>query len=436
MVETFTPAVCGSRPRRRVAIALFSLGALLASAALGAALGFAGGLVGTTPALVAAAVLAALAALRETGILRVPLPQSRRQVPERWRSDLPLPVWSAGYGVGLGLGVLTFQPVATFWVACGAALALGRPAPAACCFALYGAGRAFMAAWPYRRGRSGPAAVERLVARSGLMARANVVILLLTVLLLALAPAAGAGVTSLGSGFDPSAQGGALARARMANGTVKVIIQPPDPDPAVSLPGDAPSLDGNRVAYADVSGITVYDWRGGHVEEQVHGNLSDPALDYPLLAYRKVEDGRERLVLVDLEEAGMPERSVASVPVADDLGRPSLRGHWLAWHRMKKHETAVLALNLETGKRRTIRRTRVWQESNPSVTRMRIIWVEQRPAGSYLRMRRFSGGHTKTLMHVRGRKTFLWTTGLSGRTAYVTRFTPSTRKSVVLRVAF
>jgi len=439
MVETFTPAVCGSRSRQRLAIALFSVGALVASAALGAALGFAGSLIGTTPALIAAASIAALAALRETGILRLPLPQSRRQVPERWRSELPLPFWSAGYGAGLGVGVLTFQPVATFWVACAAALALGRPLLAACCFALYGAGRAFMAVWPYRREGDGPAAVERLVARSGLMARANVVVLVLAVFLFALTPPAGAAVTSLGSGFDPSADGRVLARARMANGTVEVVVVPPSPSSPVTVShADAPSLDGDFVAYADGSGITVMNWRTKHVEETLSGNLSNPALDYPQLAYRKVEDGRERLVLVDdVSAPGAPqERSIASVPLADDLGRPSLRGSWLAWHRIKKHETVITAMNLQTGNRRTIRRTHVWQESNPSVTATRIVWVEQRPAGSYLRMRRFSTGHTKTLMRVDGRKTFLWTTGLTGRTAYVTRYTPKTRRSVVLRVAF
>src|SRR5213592_2074917 len=190
MVETFTPAVCGSRLRQHFALAFFALGALVASAALGAVLGFLGSLVGARPALVAAAVLAALAAARETGLLRVPLPQSRRQVPERWRNELPLPAWSVGYGAGLGAGFLTFQPVATFWVACAAALALGKPALAALCFALYGAGRAFMAVWPRRREPDGAAAVERMVGQSAFVARANAAVLVLAVVLLAAAPAA------------------------------------------------------------------------------------------------------------------------------------------------------------------------------------------------------------------------------------------------------
>ena len=120
MVETFTPAVCGSRQRQRLALVGFAAGAIAASALVGAALGTLGAALGTQLALVAAG-LALLAAAREAGLVSFPLPQVRRQVPERWRFELPLPVWSVGYCAGLGVGFLTFQPVATFWVACAAA---------------------------------------------------------------------------------------------------------------------------------------------------------------------------------------------------------------------------------------------------------------------------------------------------------------------------
>src|SRR5215211_2413262 len=193
MVETFTPAVCGSRRRQRLALAGFAVGAVAASAFVGASLGAVGALLGTQLAFLVAA-LALLAAAREAGIVRLPLPQLRRQVPERWRSELPLPVWSVGYGAGLGLGFLTFQPVATFWVACAVALALGNPFVAASCFALYGAGRAFMAIWPRQGEPSGPAAVEKLVGRASFVPRANAIVLGLAVVLLAVAPAAGAAV--------------------------------------------------------------------------------------------------------------------------------------------------------------------------------------------------------------------------------------------------
>ena len=309
MVETFTPAVCGSRLRQRLAIALFALAALVASAVLGATLGFVGSLVGTRPALIAAAALAFLAALREAGILRLPLPQSRRQVPERWQYELPLPLWSAGYGAGLGLGFLTFQPVATFWVACAAALALGKPVAAAGCFALYGAGRAFMAVWPRHREPSGPAAVERLVGRASFVPRANAIVLGLAVVLLAVAPAAGAAVTSLGRGFDPAAEGKTLARARMDSGTIKVLVAPPAPDPMDTVsPANAPALDGNYLAYEDDQGIKVIDWRNDTPVRELDGPYSQPALDYPLLAYIRDDGAHERLVLADISKPNPDEQ--------------------------------------------------------------------------------------------------------------------------------
>ena len=438
MVETFTSAVCGSRARQRLAIALFAVAAILASAALGATLGLVGGLIGTRTALIGAAALAFLAFLRETGILRLPVPQSRRQVPERWQYDLPLPLWSTGYGAGLGVGFLTFQPVATFWVACAAALALGRPILAAGCFALYGAGRAFMATWPRRREPSGPAAVEKLVGRASLVPRANAVVLALAVVLLAVAPAAGAAVTSLGRGFDPAADGGTLARARMDSGTVRVLVNPPDPDPTDTFsPATSPALDGDYLAYEDDQGIKVINWRDGSPLVQLDGPYSSPALKLPLLAYIRDDGAYERLILADLSNPGNPtERKITSVRSAADLGRPALRGGRLAWHRIVRGGSSINVLNLATDEQRVIKRTHVWMESNPSVTAQRIIWVEHRPQGSYLRMRWFGSKRTKTLTHVNGRQTFLWTTALTGRIAYVTKWTPSTRKSVVLRVNF
>jgi hypothetical protein len=437
MVETFTPAVCGSRLRQRLAIALFALAALVASAVLGATLCFVGSLVGTRPALIAAAALAFLAALREAGILRLPLPQSRRQVPERWQYELPLPLWSAGYGAGLGVGFLTFQPVATFWVACAAALALGKPVAAAGCFALYGAGRAFMAVWPRHREPSGPAAVERLVGRASFVPRANAIVLGLAVVLLAVAPAAGAAVTSLGRGFDPAAEGKTLARARMDSGTIKVLVAPPAPDPMDTVsPANAPALNGKYLAYEDDQGIKVIDWRNDTPVRELDGPYSQPALDYPLLAYIRDDGAHERLVLADISKPSLDERNIASVHSEADLGRPALRGHRLAWHRVASGGSSINVLDLATNKRRVIKQTDVWMEANPSVTSRRIVWVEHRPRGSYLRMKWFGNKRTKTLMHVSGRKTLLWTTALTGRTAYVTKWTPSTRKAVVLRVNF
>jgi hypothetical protein len=77
----------------------------------------------------------------------------------------------------------------------------------------------------------------------------------------------------------------------------------------------------------------------------------------------------------------------------DDLGRPSLRGGRLAWHRIRHRGSAIFVYNVATGTRRVVERTRIWQESNPAVSATRITWVEERPAGSYLRVRRSAQPH-------------------------------------------
>ena len=249
MLETFTPAVCGSRKRQIVAQALFTGAAVLTAAALGLALGFAGSLLGGRYALYAAAGLALLAAAREAGLVRFPLPQARRQVPERWRFELPLPVWATGYGAGLGAGFFTFQPVSTFWVACAGALALARPLPAAACFALYGAGRAVMVVWPRRRTDDPTAAVERLTRRRGALLRANAVALVVCGILLAVAPAAGGATLVQQAAYDPSFSGGAIAFATKAG---DVVVRPGGGSPdEVFSDVSQPSLDGQYLAVND-----------------------------------------------------------------------------------------------------------------------------------------------------------------------------------------
>ncbi|MEO8290147.1 MAG: hypothetical protein ABI649_04045 [Gaiellaceae bacterium] len=438
MVETFTPAVCGSRARQRLALALFAAGALVAAACVGAVLGLAGSLAGTRGALIAAAALALLAALREAGLVRLPVPQSRRQVPDRWRGELPLPVWSAGYGAGLGVGFLTFQPVSTFWVACAGALALGRPVPAAACFALYGAGRALMTAWPRRRQTDPAAAVESLIARRALVTRANVAVLVVCAGLLAAAPASGATVVSLGTGFDPSVDGSTVARAQMDGGGSQVLVQPPNPDPAVEIqPAAGPGLDGDLLAYMDSSGIRVVNWRTGAQVGRINGAVSQPALDWPLLAFRRDDASYDRLMLANLTNAGSPqERQIAAVPAANDLGRPSLRYGRLAWHRIRQRDSSVIVLYLASGRRRVIARSDVWMLSNPAVAKSRIAWVEQRSGIGYLRLRRLDNTRVRTIATLKGRPRFFWTTALAGRNAYVTRWAPGTQVSTLLRVHF
>jgi hypothetical protein len=433
MIETITPAVCGSRRRQRLALAGFTVGAICASLVVGALLGVTGRLLGAERAVLAVAAVALAAAAREAGVLRIRLPQSRRQVPERWRAVLPLPVWSFGYGAGLGFGVATFQPFATFWIACAATVALARPLAAAVCFSFYGLGRALMVAWPGRRKEDATAAVECLVHHRRTLARANAAALVACAALLA-APTAGAAPVSLGAGLDPSTSGGVLARAEVVSGVSRVLIESPS-EPAVVIPAaSSPSLDGDLVAYVDAEGIRVVDWRTGDHVARVMGAVSKPALNWPRLAYRRLDADYERLIVANLD-AGT-ERTAVRIPPAEELGRPSLRGGYVAWHHAGSWGSRVALRNLSTWGRSTVARSEISLLAHPAVTARRILWIEQRSGRADVRMRRFGRARVRTLWSLRRRSQAFWTTALDGRSAVVTRWYPSTGAASLFRIDF
>ena len=434
MLETFTPAVCGSRRRLYLAVAGFALGAVAASALLGALFGLAGSLLGVQAAVWVVAGLALLGAARETGLVRLPLPQLRRQVPERWRFELPLPVWSVGYGAGLGTGFLTFQPVATFWVACAAAIALAAPLPAALAFAFYGVGRALMVAWPRRPERDATAAVERLAGRRGAVRRANAVALVACAALLAASPAAGVVVTSAEPGVDPSLATGTLARGQVSSGAWHVFVRP-QTGSTVDVPNAwSPSVDGALLAYVDAAGIRVINWQTGAELARVPGAVSAPALDWPLLAFRRDGSDFDRLVLAALDEG--TEQEITRALPANDLGRPALRNGQLAWHKANPDWSRLYIRDLATGRTRLVVGSRIALLANPALSLTLIVWTEQRGNTSSLRVRRIEGGGVSTLWSTSGRERRFWTTALDGRTAYVSRWWVATGAATLYKIRF
>jgi hypothetical protein len=431
MLETFTPAVCGSRKRQIVAQALFTGAAVLTAAALGLALGLAGSLLGGRYAIYAAAGLALLAAAREAGLVRLPLPQARRQVPERWRFELPLPVWATGYGAGLGAGFFTFQPVSTFWVACAGALALARPVPAAACFALYGAGRAVMVVWPRRRTDDPTAAVERLTRRRGALLRANVVALVVCGILLAVAPAAGGATLVAQAAYDPSFGGGAVA---FATQTGDVVVRPADGSPdEVFADVSQPSLDGRYLAVRDATGISIVDWTTRDEVARVDNpNASRPALDWPLVAFVRRDPSYKRLVVWNLQ-TGVSKMHVTLKP-AFQLGRPSLNAGRLAWHVGSRKQSMIVLKVLSSGVKRVVARSRIGLLQNPTVRASRIAWVDSRSGASHLRLGRVWGGGSRTTVEtMRTRARAYWTTSLAPGAVYWTRWTLASGASSVFR---
>lgn len=427
MVETFTPAVCGSRTRQRVAAALFALSAVATAAALGALLALIGAALGADRAVLAAAALALLAAGREAGLLRLPVPQSRRQVPEGWRFELPLPVWATGYGAGLGAGFLTYQPVATFWVACAGALALARPVPAALAFALYGAGRALMLVSPRRRGADATETVERIAARRPALLRANVAGLAACAALLALAPTAEG--RRLTEGLDPSATRGAVAVAKQGG---SVVIRRRGKDP-VFPNASSPSIDGKRLAYVDEDGIKVVRWTDRTKIARIRGAVSRPSLSWPLLAFRRDTSRTSRLVVRNLETGRA--RRITKVKRRHDLGRPSVRRGRLAWHVTTRRVSRIYYMRLSR-RPRVLVQSKVALLRHPTLTDRRLLWTVERSGRAFLRVRHLRTGSVRTIARMRGRNAGYWTTALLGKKAYVTRWSLRTREAALYKHRF
>jgi hypothetical protein len=149
MVETITPVVHGGRTRRwALALALHVAGAGVAAAAFGAVLGAAGMALGApwgAAGFVAIGALGALYLTREAFGVRVPVPQLRRQVPDWWRTFFGFETAALLYGMGLGIGFLTFLRHGTFVVVGAAAIATGRPLLGALLVAPFGVARGLSA---------------------------------------------------------------------------------------------------------------------------------------------------------------------------------------------------------------------------------------------------------------------------------------------------
>ena len=425
MIETITPDVCGSRRRHRIALLLFAAAAIAASACLGALLGLVGSAIGTRAAVAGAAAVAGLLALRELGLLRVPLPQSRRQVPERWHAELPLPLWASGYGAGLGVGVFTFQPVGTFWVACAAAVALGRPLTAAACFSLYGAARALMVALPRRGAREPGEAAERLARRRGALVRANGAVLAACAVALVVSASAGAVPLQLGAGnqLDPAAAPGVLAYTQRDPGVESTVVVRPAGEPELRLPGRSPALDGALLAYADAAGVRVVRGRSQKEVARVAG-ATRPALDWPWLAYRLDRfDGGKELWLRNLRTREL-ERVARAGPLFD-LGRPALGGGRVAWHVASGRGSSIGLLDLRSRKRSVLAKSKIALLTFPSLADDHAIWVEQRQRRSLLRLHRFDRRRTVTVARTWSLDELFWTTAVASRSAYVTLWYPA-----------
>ena len=165
MVETISPVVHGGRRRSYAwTVLLHSIAATTAAAAVGGLLGLVGmGLRAPWgPASLWALVsVALLYMLREAFDIPVPVPDRHRQVPEWWRTFYSPAVAATLYGLGLGIGFLTFLSFGTYVVVAAAALFFGDPLTGALLCAPFGLARGLsVVVWSLGAGSSNDAVVR------------------------------------------------------------------------------------------------------------------------------------------------------------------------------------------------------------------------------------------------------------------------------------
>lgn len=145
MVQTITPVVHGGRRSRwSVTVAFHALGAVVSAGAFGAALGTVGSLLGAPWGTAGGLLVGGLALLytaRELFDLPIPIPDRRRQVPEWWRTTFSPRTAAFLYGLGLGIGFLTYLRFGTLVVVSAVAVGSGDPLAGAVVLAAFGLAR-------------------------------------------------------------------------------------------------------------------------------------------------------------------------------------------------------------------------------------------------------------------------------------------------------
>jgi hypothetical protein len=412
MIETISPAVCGTRRRTMLALLFFAAGALVAAVGMGIALARIRGIV-PDAALVPVALVAAVIVLR-----------TRRQVPERWHRERPLAIWASGYGAGLGAGVLTYQPSLAFVCVALAVVALHSVPLGVLAFAAFAAGRIAAAALP-------PVAIDVLPRLHAPMRRLGFAAVAVLALAVAAAPAHAA---ATGRSDPAAAADGTMAfTQRAADGTTSVVVVPGDGSALHAFPGGSyPALDGPRLAFADATGIAIVTWADGATLAHLDGPYTKPALAWPTMIAIRTTGGSKVLVAHDMQTGA--EHILERASTATDLGRPSTDGQNIVWHLTTTHVSRLRIAHLGVFATHTLLLTRVKLLANPAVHGSRFVYVVQRRGHSLLTVQRIGARRGRGLLLTKSPRV-MWTTATDGPRAYVTIWNTDTGVAGIRRVA-
>jgi hypothetical protein len=379
MVETIGSALGDARRGATLlASATFALGTLIGGVVTFGGLALLGQLIGGHASWLRealGAVLALAAAIADWRGLKL-APQIRRQVPERWRWTMPLPLACALYGILLGLGFTTFVLAFAVWALAGISFAAGDPLLGALVGVAFGAGRAAPVLWlapGLRRGAGndgeGARRLDEMAREPRLwlgLRRLDALGLVFCAIALGGASAtASAKAATVPAATDPSASGGELAWQRLAGSGALLNTA----GTVSTLPGVHPALGGGLVSWASPSAVTVADAAtlAPRLTLPVAG-VTALAVSATWLVYRAPSaSGAQQLIAVSLADPSRQHR-IAGAPSAGGLGRPSLAGARAVFALNTSRRSTIELVELASARRRPLRISyRDAQLSNPSL---------------------------------------------------------------------
>jgi hypothetical protein len=389
MVDTIGTAL--GDPRRSatlLACATFTLGAIAGGALTFGGLASVGELVGhdadgAREALgVGIALAAAIADWRGVKIA----PQIRRQVPERWRWTMPLPLACGLYGFLLGLGFTTFVLAFAVWALAGISFAVGSPLVGLLIGCAFGIGRALPIVWmaPGLRHEHGAQPLEEMAAEPRLwlgLRRLDALGLCLCALFLSGAVATAA---SLPASTDPSAAAGELAWQQL-DGPGMLRLQSGRTSP---LPGGYPALSQSFIAWQSANQLTVADRATMAVKATFPvAQLSALAISDGWVVYRAPGGaGTESLFGIALPTPARAPRLIAS-GLTGSIGRPALDGSTVVFALDTPRRAAIETVNLVSGARHTLRSAHSGATfANPSLLRGRLLYERVNRCSQELRI--------------------------------------------------
>ncbi|MFN2612601.1 MAG: hypothetical protein ABR536_04430 [Solirubrobacterales bacterium] len=432
VVETIGPrGHAGGRIVTAAAIATFVPGAIAGGLITFGSLAVAGDLMlgPSRAAYLLAAAVAALAALLEARGTRI-VPQIRRQLPERWRRVMPMPLAAALYGVLLGLGFTTFVLSFGVWALAGISLALGDPGLGLLLGLCFGLGRALPVAVlaPLDGQAAGIKAKEMMCEHPGVylgLRRGDAATLLVSAVALVAVPgSAGAEDEAALSATDPGATADALVYERLSQ---EGVIQSGGREQ--SLPGTDPAIGGPYVAVRNGDAVKLLDRASLAPVAEIPAVGADAlAVSANWLVYRVAPSGGGDVLLArSIANPAAPGApfTVDSIAGPAQISGPALDGDDLVYAQSGPQSSRVVRVALGTGLRHTLVASGRLQLFSPSVRGDSFGYVRADARRGVFLQREFKGkGAGQVLYSLRRPHGQLWSTALSKDTAYVTVLDP------------